>query len=179
MKSILLFKLVLFTSLQLFSKPPRMAKYSVGNSGIQLYFPSKPDEAVVSYSEDSSKIFTISCLDTSQNAAYYFEAIVVTLNENINAQDHIDNLVIPYLDYLKKNFNISDAAGYGKGHTLENHQTAKGVIDYWVDNDGIKYNITAWGAEKYIVILIIKGADTYPIFNITEMYKKGVRFPGD
>jgi hypothetical protein len=177
-KTFFLFCFVL-TAYQLIAKPPRMAKYPVGKSGIQLYFPAKPSEATLSYSEDSSKIYTISSLDTSQNSQYYFDAIIVELKDDIKAQEHIDDLVVPYLDFLKKQFNIANAVGYGKGHTLSTHLTAKGVIDYWDDGDGLMYKVTGWGAEKYIVILVVYGVEEYPIFNITEMFKNGVRFPGD
>ncbi len=156
---------------------PRLSKYFIDRSGHALYLPAKPNKVEISYSPDSSKVYTINCIDTTQKANFYFGAIVVDLKESIVGNE--ENILEKYLDYLKSNFKIKESAGYGKGHILETHPAAKGMIDYWRDEEGNEWKITGWADANTIVVMYEYGAKEYPIFNIVDLFMKGFRFKGD
>lgn len=172
------FILLLFLPLGLFSqRSPRIAKYEVGKSGFHIYLPAKPDPVSTEYSPDSSRIYTIECADTTTINYHHFGAIVVDLNQAIGKAT--EELTIAYLDYLKSTFSITSATGYGKGHELSTHPSAKGIIDHWKDESGDEWQVVAWYAEQYIVVQFVYGSEELKNPNQWELFKKGIRFPGD
>lgn len=176
----LFFLLLLFVGSSAFSQNSlRFTKYDVGTSGCKLYLPDTPDPVDLSYSPDSSKVYTIEALDSTTNAYYHFGAIVVDLKGGALADDEKEDMIISYMDYLKTAFNIESSAGYGKGHTLTTHETAKGVLDYWVDKDGDHWKVMGWAAEQYIIVQFVYGPRDYPNTNVLDIFFKGIRFPGD
>ena len=167
--------LILFCSItaSAFTQVPRLAKYPISDSGAFAYFPAAP-EFELTYSEDSSKVYTGEVVSDSFN----FAGIVVDFYENIGNDKAVNEaLLISYLDFLKAEFIITEAAGYGRGHTLESNANAVGVIDYWVDADGVNYQIKGWVTDSMMAVMIIYGYSEYPIFNIAQMYLNGFRFP--
>lgn len=173
------FLLLFLLSAPLFAqKAPKFAKYPIGNSGLNIYLPAQPDSVTLAYSPDSSKVYTIESLDSSSGKYYHFGAIVVDLKEKLAGGEEED-MIIAYLDYLKTAFEITESAGYGKGHTLETHPAAKGVIDYWKDKEGDEWRIFAWADTNYVVVMFEYGPGDYPNENVIEIFRKGIRFPGD
>lgn len=167
-----------FVFVMLAFSPGRFAKYDVGDSGCKLYLPTAPQPVTMSYSEDSSRVYTIECEDTLQGNTFHYGAIVVRLN-NMDITGIEVELLISYLDYLKVSLSIKNSAGYGKGHTLSTHPSAKGIVDYWEDETGDEWKVMGWIAEQTLVVQFIYGPVEFPNYNISEMFFKGFRFPGD
>lgn len=156
---------------------PKFSKYNIGESGFKIYLPAKPDPATMQYSPDSSKLYTIECIDSSTKNHFHFGAIVVDLNKEIGAVN--EELTLAYLDYLKNSIRIHSTAGYGKGQTLTTHITAQGIMDYWKDETGNQWQIVAWYAEHYIVVQFVYGTEETLNVGQWELFKNGIRFPGD
>jgi hypothetical protein len=173
MKRCSLFILFLAICNTLFAQVPRFAKYQIEDTGAFFYAPDEPDFEL-SYSEDSSKVFTTDILVDS----FYFSAIIIEFSESLGTDKEAnETLMMSYLDYLKVQLNITEAAGYGRGHTLESNEGAVGVIDYWADADKVQYQLKGWVNSEMMAILIIYGDTEYPNFTVTQMYLNGFRFP--
>lgn len=157
---------------------PRFIKTDVADSGCKIYLPGKADPVDVSYSPDSSIVYTIETLDTTAGAYYHFGSIVVNLN-GVDLTGQEEDMLIAYMDYLKDAFKIESSVGYGKGHTLSTHATAKGVLDYWEDADGDNWVVKGWAAESTLFVMFIYGPDDYPNQNVVDIFFKGARFKGD
>ncbi|MCL5073002.1 MAG: hypothetical protein M1308_19250 [Actinobacteria bacterium] len=128
----------------------------------------------ISYSEDSSIVYA----SEVQVDNHYFGLICVKFFSKLEGTDsEKEDLLINYLDFLKTAFKIKESAGYGKGHSLESCPSAKGVIDYWEDEKGQKWQIKGWINEEYLSVLYIYGKLEYPNFNIANMFLNGFRFP--
>lgn len=171
--------LLVFTGFTTFTQAPRFKKVPVSDSGCSIYIPGDPGPVDLSYSPDSSKVYTIETLDSTYNAYFHMGAIVVRLKDMTMKPEESEDMVISYLDYLKTAFNIKKAAGYGKGHTLTTHPTAKGVIDYWEDADGDQWAVKGWAAESTMFIMFIYGPKEFPNYNVQSVFFEGARFPGD
>lgn len=171
--------LLVFTGFTSFIQAPRFKKVAVSDSGCSVYIPGNPDPVTVEYSPDSSKVYTIETLDSTYKAYYHMGAIVVRLKDMTLKPEECEDILVNYMDYLKTAFNIKKAAGYGKGHRLETHPTAKGVIDYWEDADGDQWAVKGWAAESTMFIMFIYGPKEYPNYNVQSMFFEGARFPGD
>ena len=164
-----------FTS---FSQAPKFTKVDVGTSGCKLYMPGTPDPVELSYSPDSSKVYTIESLDSTYSSYFHLGAIVVRLKDtDITGQE--EDMLVNYMDYLKDAFKIAKSAGYGKGHTLSTHPTAKGVLDYWEDADGDQWVVKGWAAESTMFVMFIYGNKEFPNMSVREVFFNGARFPGD
>jgi len=175
MKNILL---LLLLPLSVFSKgSPKMTKYDVGKSGIKIYLPATPDSVTTEFSPDSSMVYTIECVDSSKETLIHFGAIVVDLNKATGVAN--EELTITYLDYLKKSLSVISSAGYGTGHTLSTHHSAKGIIDFWKDETEDEWQIVAWYAESFIVVQFAYGEKGLDNPSQWEVFKNGIRFPGD
>lgn len=157
---------------------PRFIKTAIADSGTQLYLPGKADPATVSYSPDSSIVYTIEVIDSTTGAYYHFGSIVAQL-KGVDLTGQEEAMLLAYLDYLKTAFDIKESAGYGKGHSLTTHPTATGILDYWLDAGGTHWIVKGWAAESTIFVLFIYGPDTYPNQNIVDVFFKGARFKGD
>lgn len=147
-------------------------KYPIGNSGCSLNSYCEQRYST-SLSDDSSKVYTGEC---KQDEVSYGVICIKLLNpvENLfMAQD----LVVAYLDYLKKNFDIVKAAGYSKNYMLQDNRDTRGVLDYWEDIEGNKWKIKAWTDGKYIGCLYAYSKKELPETKINT-YLDGFRMPG-
>ncbi|MBN8677957.1 MAG: hypothetical protein J0M29_07010 [Chitinophagales bacterium] len=176
--SILIVFLLLHTAVLCAQKAPRFAKTPVGDSGASIYLPGAPTEQNVSYSPDSSRVYTIETVDSTQGAAYHFGAIVVNLN-HVDLKAIEEDMLTQYMDYLKETFDVKQAVGYGKGHTLDTHPSAKGMLDYWLDGSGSHWAVKGWAAESTLFVLFIYGPEDYPNVNVAQLFLNGARFAGD
>jgi len=149
-------------------------KYTIGNSGCAIYMFCDPGEFEVTYSEDSSVVFTGECKPDSVS----YGLICVKLKEAIPAGDNSEMLLISYLDYLKTAFTVKSAAGYGKGHTMEKKPEARGVIDYWTDAEGNEYKVKGWTDGKFIAVLYVFSNGKLNYLPKQDIFLNGFRFPG-
>lgn len=153
---------------------PRFAKYDVAETGCKVYLPADPGDFEMTMSEDKSEVYTAEVTHNDYN----FAVIVVKLSEPLEDDNAVkEDLLTSYLDFLQEQFSVTGSAGYGKGHTLDSAPKAIGVIDYWEDAEGLQYAIKGWCDGNYLAVLMLYGADEYPIFNVQEMFLNGFRFP--
>jgi hypothetical protein len=171
---ILLFTLLIF-SFSSYSQNvvPRFKKYEILNSGCSSYFPEIPTNFEKSLSEDSSIVYTAS-VDFDN---YTYGLITVKFKNTFNGSisEH-EELLISYMEYLKTVFNVTEALGYGKGHTSTFNQNATGIIDTWEDNTKNTISVKAWIDNNFIGFLYLKGKVEYPNINIINIYLNGFRF---
>jgi hypothetical protein len=149
-------------------------KYSIGNSGCSVYMLCDPGEFEMTYSEDSSMVFTAECKPDSVS----YGIICVKLKETVATGDEAENLLISYLDYLKTAFKIKSSAGYGKGHTLSSKADARGIIDYWTDEEENDWQVKAWADGKIISVLYVFKKGKLENQTKYEVFLNGFRFPG-
>jgi hypothetical protein len=133
-------------------------KYEIGSTGYFAYFYCDPGPFEERYSEDSSIVYTAQC--TSDSTTY--GVIFVKLTSPISDLSAAENLLVSYLDYLKKTFNISSFAGYGKGHRLRGREDTRGIIDYWKDEARNDWKIKGWTDGKIISVLFARGKKQLP-----------------
>ena len=124
-------------------------KYPIGESGCSAYFYCDPGVFNLSYSEDSSKVYTAEC--TAAETSY--GVICIQLSQPDPDISGMEDLLVKYLDYLKSSLKITTAAGYGKGHRLRGKEHIHGIIDYWTDGNKNNWKIKAWSDGKYIAVL--------------------------
>ena len=171
--------LFLFPALFLYGQTaPHFIKTDIGDSGTQIYLPGKPDPIAVSYAQDSSVVYTIETVDSTSGDLYHFGCIVVNLN-GVDLTGQEEDILISYMDYLQSAFEIESSAGYGKGHILSTHPSAKGVLDYWEDADQTHWIVKGWAAESTLFVMFIYGPEDYPNQNIVDVFFNGARFKGD
>jgi hypothetical protein len=169
----LLLLIVTCTSLtDLFSQS--IKKYPIGDSGCSAYFFCTPSAFNVSYSDDSSKVYTGDCVATD---SLTYGLICIKLKEKVADIQQAEDLTLSYLDYLKKSFDISSAAGYGKGHRLEGKENTRGIIDYWKDKTGNDWKIKAWTDGKFIGVLYVYAKGSLTETNRVNLFLDGFRWP--
>jgi len=151
-----------------------MKKYPIGVSGCSVYMFYDPGEFEKTYSEDSSIVYTGECEADSLK----YGVICVKLNESVTVGNDAEELMISYLDYLKSVFEITQAAGYGKGHTLNGKPDARGVIDYWKDKEGNERKIKSWTDGKFIAVMYIMSKGELNETEKMNVFLNGFRFPG-
>ena len=173
MKKIVLFTLSIICFTLVNAQVPRFTKYEIGDSGAAAYFPGEP-EFSVTYSEDSSKVY----MADVEVDSFLFSIIAIDFKESIGDDKTLnEELLISYLDYLQSSFAIVSAAGYGRGHTTEYNPEAVGVIDYWADDTGTQVQVKGWVDGNNMAVMLIIGPGEYPIFNVSQMFLNGYRFP--
>ncbi len=143
MKTILILCLFLISFLHLDAQS--LKKYPVSSSGCSIYSYCE-STFETSLSEDSSSVYTGECM----NADITYGVICVKLRQPVDDLKMAEDLLTSYADFLKTNFGIKKAAGYGKGLQLNKNEKTVGIVDYWEDEEGDKWKIKAWTDGKFI-----------------------------
>lgn len=151
---------------------PRFKKYDIAQTGCKVYMPDDPQEFSVSKSQDGSEVY----IGETSFGSYDYGIICIKLLEPIAEKNERVQLLENYMSFLKSNFGIVAAAGYGKGHTLESNPQADGIIDYWEDSEDNKWQVKGWVDSNFLAILFVYGPDEHPYFNAVEIYLNGFRF---
>lgn len=175
MKTIFTILAILFSATTILTAQEslKFQKYPISNTGCFAYFPTDPGAFDVKASEDGLNVYTAEA--TYENA--YYAVIMVDLKETYKgvSKEELETLIIAYLDFLQKQFAITGAAGYGKGHTLESNPNAVGVIDFWEDADGMQYSVKAWADENTLAVLMVYSKSEVN-YNISSLFLNGFRF---
>lgn len=142
MKTTLLLLAMLFATI---INAQSLKKYSISNSGCSLY--SYCDAIfTMELSDDSSKVYTGECANGEVTYGVICVKLLTTYTDLTIAED----LLISYMDYLKTNFKITKAIGYGRGYRLNDNENTRGIMDYWEDADLDKWKVKAWTDGKFI-----------------------------
>jgi hypothetical protein len=149
-----------------------LKKIAIGNSGCSVYsYCNSVFES--SLSEDSSRVFTGECV----NDEVTYGVICVKLLNPVADLQMAEDLLIAYADFLKNNFEIKKAVGYGKGHQLNNNEKTRGILDYWTDAEGNQWKIKAWTDGKFIGFLYGYSKKVLPE-NKLDAFLNSFRMPG-
>ncbi len=151
---------------------PQFSKYDIGLTGCKAYFPSPP-EFEMSLSEDSSFVYTAEV--NFENFNYAVICVVFKESLNNNQEENI-SLLESYMDYLQAQYKITEAAGYGEGHTMESNPQAAGVIDFWADAESNNWNVKGWVDSDILAVMLIYGPGEID-YNVSQLFLNGFRFP--
>jgi hypothetical protein len=168
-------KYTLLAFLVLFAVPgfsQTLKKYQVGNSGCAIYTYCDT-KYKMDYSDDSSKVYTGECIIGEVT----YGIICVKLLNPIKDLNAAEDLTISYLDFLKRNFEITKAAGYGKGHQLKDNEKTRGILDYWEDNEANKWKVKAWTDGRFIGFMYAYSKKELPESKV-NVFLDSFRLPG-
>ncbi|MCB9230381.1 MAG: hypothetical protein H6581_01855 [Bacteroidia bacterium] len=171
---ILITILVLAASLRVEAQVPRFSKQPIGESGCKAYLPGTFSDFEVSKTEDGLPMYMGEYVENEIT----YGVILVDLSKGEFAEESKEDLLTlltSYLDYLQSAFEITGAAGYGLGHTLDSNPNAQGVIDYWEDGDLLQYAVKGWVDHNALAVLFVSGKEL-PVYNVQEMFLNGFRF---
>jgi hypothetical protein len=171
MKKLLL--LLLLQNCLIVSFSQSLKKYPIGTSGCSAYFYCDPGTFEMSYSDDSSKVYTAEC----NNDGTGYGVICVKLSVPASDLTAAEDVLVNYLDYLKTSFKIVSAAGYGKGHRLKDREDTRGIIDYWVDEEKENWKIKGWTDGKFIAVLYAYTKKELPETKV-NVFLDSYRLPG-
>lgn len=155
------------------SQSQSLKKYEISKSGCSVYMYCAPERFEEAYSQDSSKVYTAEC--TMDNLTY--GVICIQLLTPLKNMSEAEDMLIAYLDYLKTNFEIKSAVGYGRGNHLNNQEDTRGVVDYWKDGENNNWKVKAWTNGKFIGVLYVYSSKELSETKI-DVFLNGFRFPG-
>lgn len=151
-----------------------VTRFQVGNSGCSASFYGQPDPAELSYSPDSSKVYTMENTDLEGVTC----SIILVELSNVYAEEETEGLITSYLDFLKGQFKVTNSAGYNNGYKLHTHLSAKGVVDTWVsEKDDI--HVMSCSDGKIVAVLMIFADKGKDVIAKRDAFYKSFRFPGD
>lgn len=174
-KSTSLFAIIFILGSTVIAQVPRFSKYQINQTGRYVYLPADPGEFEVAKSEDGSDVYTREVTSNEFNFAIIMVNFADGAMEEQSPED-LEEVLTSYLDFLQTQFGVTDAAGYGRGHTMESNPNARGVIDYWQDSDSLQYAVKGWVDKETLAVLLLYGKGDYPYFNAQEMFLNGFRF---
>ena len=134
-----------------------LTRYPVGNSGCSACFFVKPDPATVSFTNDSSRIYTMQSTDAEGITC---SLVTIKLAQKLEGDD-IDAMLSGYMEFMKAQFAVKQSGGYTRGITLPAHPKAQGMSDDW-SNDKSDVSIMGYCDGNFTAILLIfadKGKD--------------------
>jgi hypothetical protein len=175
MRNLILTALLLVPALLINAQSsPVFTRYKISETGCSAYFPSDPGQITVEQSPDSLSVYTGEATWGSANYAL----ILVDLEDHMAdlSIEELEDLMTAYMDYLQGEFDLTESTGYGKGHTLDSNPDATGIIDYWEDDDGTKYDVKSWADNHFLSVLIVYSTEDVDE-NYKSMFLDGFRFP--
>jgi hypothetical protein len=155
-----------------FSIAQSLKKYPISNTGCTAYMYCQPDKWDIDLSEDSSKVVMGEC----KKDDVHYGIICIKLLAPVNDLNAAEELLIAYVDYLKLNFEIKKAAGYGKGLILNNNENTRGIVDYWEDKEKNSWKMKAWTNGKFIGVMYGFSKKELPETKL-DLFLNGFRFP--
>ena len=169
--------LVLFISLGglsgISAQTPRFTKFDVMKTGAAAYFPAEP-EFEMTLSEDKSEVYTAEV----KVGDFTYGSIIVKFKEPLGDDtDDWDSLVISYMRFLNEGvFELESETAPGFGHTLDSNPSARGVLQYGEDEDGIQYTIKGWVDGQFMAVMYVSYMEEMNI-NFQNLFLDGFRFP--
>ncbi len=157
---------------------PRLERTSIPGCGCAFYAPSGITIDAPVTSEDGSLVWTV---DSDLGGGFHAGVIAVKFKERLadGPPEERGALLESYLEFLKGQLNVSEAAGVGRGHTLDSEPSAVGVIDFWKDKDGDEWAINGWVNQDRLAVMFVYGPRSYDIITWKEMFFNGFRFADD
>lgn len=149
-----------------------LKKIPVGKSGCAMYIYCDIYLFDESKSPDSSVVYTGEC--TNDDVIY--GTICVKLISPRNNLDKAEELLTAYLNFLKTSFKITRAAGYGKGHRLNNNENTRGLLDYWEDTEKRNWKVKGWTDGKFIGVMYAYSRKELPEQKV-NIFLDGFRLP--
>ncbi len=169
----LLTLLFIFLSLGLFAQSSSLAKQKripIGKTGCTyLNFCDTPFK--LDHTSDSSRVYTVEC----DQSDITYGLICVQLRNPYPDLALAEDMMIAYVEFLKKNFTITSTAGYSKGYRLNDSDSTRGITDYWEDSEGDKWKVRAWTDGKYIGFMYAYSQKPIAEAKVDE-YFEGFRF---
>ncbi|MCC6526996.1 MAG: hypothetical protein IT373_30395 [Polyangiaceae bacterium] len=151
---------------------PRFERVDIGDSGCSAYLPKGAGPFAREASQDGSDVYT----GDVRVGEFTYTVIAVKLKEPIAEPSLREAMLVSYLDFLKTQLGVTDAAGYGHGHRLESEPSAAGVIDFWQGGDGKHYRVKGWVAARNLGVMLISGPEEFPNPSVAGVYLDGFRF---
>jgi hypothetical protein len=151
-----------------------LIKKSISNSGCSANLPGNMTEFEVTYSEDSSLVYSAE----AEQGPYVYGCIAVKFSEAFedDDSDELDKLLSSYLNYLEKSFDITSAKGQDNTPRLQGYPGSRGIMDNWEDAEGRHYAVMGWINQTNLAVLyIIKNGD-YPPTGLSQAYFNGFMF---
>jgi hypothetical protein len=127
----------------------------------------------MSYSPDSSVVYIAECEDEEMSYGIVCVALADPTTDLLEAEE----ILVGYMEFLKDAFEITASVGYGHGHTLQEREDTRGIIDYWNDAEENNWKVKGWTDGQFISVLFV-----YTQEEIAEekgnLFLDGFRFPG-
>ena len=165
--------LMVFSAIQGYAQN-QLTRYLVGNSGCSAGFYAQPDPPNVSFSSDSSRMYTMQSTDAEGITC---SLVTIKLAQKLEGDD-IDAMLTGYMDFLKVQFRVNHSGGYSKGQILATHPKAQGMSDNW-SNDKSEISVMGYSDGHFIGILLIFADKGKNMTAKKAEFFKGFRFPGD
>jgi hypothetical protein len=147
---------------------PHFSKSNVGEKGCTVYTTEANARFSKSLSEDGSAVFTWSQMISDIEYMIIHVDLKTALGTDTASKEDI---LKAYLDFLKQQFEITKAAGYGLGHTSDRNPKAVGIIDYWEYDSNTKTPtscfVKGWASPNFITIYIMSSKTN----DLNEGYK--------
>lgn len=148
-----------------------LKKYPVANTGCSVYMFCDPKRFTADIDDDSSNVYTSECFVGEVK----YGVMLIELRKPIASIAKAEDELLERLDFLKADFSVTDSAGYGRGHRLNQNENTRGVIDYWKDSEGNNWKIKAWTDLKFVAILYALSKTELPEQRVS-VFLEGIRF---
>lgn len=157
------------------ANPVSFSKYPIESTGCSVYLPAVPPAWSVSFSEDSSAVYT----NSVEYKDFIFDVIMVNFKVPFTGESHevLEELLISYLDFLKEAYETDNSSGYGLGQVLPGNDDVLGVLDFWESADGTQSKVKGWITDTHLAVLVVYGKSDPSDLALTDVFLNGFRFP--
>ena len=143
----------------------------IGTSGCSVYFPGMIPEPVLSYAEDSSKVYVME-LHTDFWGPYTFGLILVDI-----ASGDLNGEELPalqgYLGFMRQSYGIVDQ----QGEVAQNNNGMADIQDFWFDSNNNYWSVRAYAKKDKVAVLFIIGPEVFPYEGVEKVFFDNFAFP--
>jgi hypothetical protein len=171
LKNLLLIGLLLVFEGASSQEQPPFLLTDIGKSGCSVYFPGMIPELVLSYAEDSSKVYVME-LHTDFWGPYSFGLILVDI-----ASGDLNGEELPalqgYLSFMRQSYGIVDQ----QGEVVQDNPDMADIQDFWFDSNNNYWSIRAFAKKDKVAVLFIIGPEVFPYDGVEKVFFDNFRFP--
>lgn len=143
----------------------------IGTTGCSVYFPDMIPEPVLTYAEDSSKVYVME-LHTDFWGPYSFGLILVDIASGDLKGEELPALK-GYLQFMRQSYGIIDQ----QGEVAQFTDGKADIQDFWFDSNNNYWSVRAFAKKDKVAVLFIIGPEVFPYEGVEKVFFDNFAFP--
>lgn len=136
----------------------------ISNTGCSIRIPGETFRLDKTYSETGDQLFLSSVAKGKANYGF----ILARLHDKITEITEAEQVLFDFMEGLLDPLAIDHTTGMSAGHEHRFTKTARGMLEYWQDDEGNDWKVKGWTNGRFMALLYVKNFTEESIKEVDE-----------